>query len=310
MSQTYRSAAAKAAAKVPARRSPSLESTPSKLSATSRKTQASTPPDVIRAQVSLETDSNAKGEDSVQSLLSDILREQRALTERFDVMSLEFSAKIDAVMAENRALKEKLDIFEARLTRLESTGTAAYRTNGEKDMPPPEGVVGTCNVVNFAALVQEEVDRQQRCNNAIVRGIPEADNSLFDDCIRILKIDSYEVAHAERIGTERSRGPRPVRIKFKSQASKSAVYRTRFNLKLQDGTPIYMANDLTRQQQTARKNNVTSYKELRRRGVKCSMPYDDILDETYKPYTPQQITHLLQERGSADRGALEHPGTQ
>ena len=42
---------------------------------------------------------------------------------------------------------------------------------------------------------------------------------------------------------------------------------------------LFVNHDLTREQQHRRREVVSTYKELRRRAIKCTLPYDQILFE-------------------------------
>ena len=78
---------------------------------------------------------------------------------------------------------------------------------------------------------------------------------------------------------------------MKSHEAKLSVYRKRLDLKLND-QDVYVNNDLTKQQQIARRQALPRYKELRQKEIRCSLPYGEILNPDGTPYSATEIDEL------------------
>ena len=160
--------------------------------------------------------------------------------------------------------------------------------------------------VDFAAYVEEELDKERRLNNVIVRGVPDhwADGELRQKCGTLFSCPESDILDIERLSfssrrtnhlSSDSASPRPpplVRVRFCSLSAKIAVQQKKFSLKT-DGRPVYINHDLTRKQRADRKANLPTYKSLRARHVKCSLPFGNILDDKGQPFTQQSINTLL-----------------
>ena len=111
--------------------------------------------------------------------------------------------------------------------------------------------------LNLRAVTAEEVERSERANNIILRGLqepPEGDetNILAD----VLGVPASMVLSMERLGRDQTTTKpvaagaiepkhRTVRVMFARGARKNEVYRRLFDLKA-DNAPLYVGHDLTR----------------------------------------------------------------
>ena len=295
---------------VPGVKSSSLRQTPERLS---RKSPAAdrSPPDGLRQQIdnTCYDGSQAEQDDtaSMRSTLNEILREQKDMSMRVNSIFQEISLKLESVMAENRSLREKLTKFEVRVEEMERTfrtrdDDPAYRTRSAVQSNAPRGnawqTAGSHSATQLAEVIAEEVERVKRSENLILRGIPEADNedsvALSSRCEQLLQISADQILSAERIGSASKAvqgKARPVRLRMKSHEAKLSVYRKRLDLKLND-QDVYVNNDLTKQQQIARRQALPRYKELRQKEIRCSLPYGEILNPDGTPYSATEIDEL------------------
>lgn len=222
------------------------------------------------------------------------------ITRKIDALSNNLTAKLDAVMADNDKLRETVKVLEDRLSRLEKAPAVTPVVAN-----PPPAYAPTRNRADLASVVAEEVDISSRRLNVVVRGIVEDEGTvgLKSLCSEVLAVPESTIAYAERLGkhsTDAAGGTgdasepkaRPVKIRFTDPSAKSHVYKKRFGLKMR-GDPLFVDHDLTKQQRETRKAKVATYKQLRTKGVKCCLPYTDILNEKGVPLTDQEIAAAL-----------------
>ena len=107
-------------------------------------------------------------------------------------------------------------------------------------------------------LQQEKQEQYSRRENIILHGIEETANdndfwSMRNRCTDILNgclnqpLAPNDIVRAHRLGKEKTKGPRPIIIRFKNFADKLAVLKSRSTLK---DKGIGVANDLTRNQRS------------------------------------------------------------
>ena len=274
------------------------------------KAAATTPPEDLRhAQA---------GDDEVKALLADVLRAQREQTEQFNRQMEEFlalSSKISEVIAENKVMAEKISALEKRLEKLEEENTSQEQEvtvgsisqeDGWRTVERSRGRGRSDRRKKFETLaeaVQEEMERVNRQCSIVLRGLPEQDTNasatadcddLIATCASALHVDRSCIVAAERIrSSKRSSHPRLVRVKFTDRSAKMKVYHERFDLRV-NGEPLYVSNDLTKQQQQARQECVPLYKQLREKKVECWLPYDVILKRDGTPFSSEEIARLTE----------------
>jgi len=125
------------------------------------------------------------------------------------------------------------------LTSCTSAAGTVAKTPTHSTVPPAASTAQPAPTAqSLASLVAEEVDRNSRVNNVVLRGIPEAETeSLTAICSDIFP-RGIDVVSAERLGRERDSDsneestPRPVRVRFPTLASKQTVYAKRLKMKL------------------------------------------------------------------------------
>eukprot|EP00117_Sycon_ciliatum_P000825 scpid46491/ scgid6736/ len=243
------------------------------------KSKAVSPPDTLRSQAPRLATQAGQGNDDelrrISHMLKEIRNEQTASKETLNRFMDDVLTRMEKVMEEYDVMKKTLSSFEQRLAALEGSPVPAPVPTATVLAPP-----------DISALIQEEAERLNRKQYAIVRGIPDMDGEKLEEiCSRALRVDQTALSSTERLGTARTTGTqsRPIRIKFQKNAIKGEIYRRRFDLKLDDGSPVYFSNDLTRKQLQKRKTVLPQYKHLRSKDVKCQLPYDVILDEKGVP---------------------------
>jgi len=143
--------------------------------------------------------------------------------------------------------------------------------------------------------------------NAIVRGIPRTwDDSLIGKCSDLFRCPQSDIVLAERLqrktrddssadSVQATNDDVPIRVVFRNSHAKSDVYKRRFKLKVSN-REVYFSNDLTKIQMTKRKDKVKQYQLLRKKQVRCSLPYDEILDSQGAVMTERDITTLLSQQ--------------
>ena len=253
---------------------------------TSRKTLPSsrTPPDTLRSTAA--TGNSSFDSDVLQTMFNELMKDSKETRSRMDRLVDDISTKFEAIMAENAELKTKLAALEERVATVEQYGTK-----------PVQNPVRTSGL-NFKQLVADEVDKTRRETNIILRGVDEeGDDINRDSCAQLLGIPTTDIVTVERLGrahqTAQPDKPRPVRVQLATRATKAAVYGRRLDLKV-GSRNLYVSHDLTRSQQQARTKVVPVYKRLRALHVRCSLPYDTILDPEGTAMADSEITRLLE----------------
>lgn len=229
--------------------------------------------------------------------------------------------RLAAIVAQNADLQRDVSELTVRVQELETQNvaladTVRFLTEDAPGKPVPHrgashpvryGTVQSTvqcapkETVSLTEVIAEEVDRAQRANNAIVKGIPEAqdesDDGLRGACMEVLGIpdqDFVSVARVGRLDREDRTGPRHVKVIFKSAGAKERLYKRRFKIKHND-KPIIVNHDLTRTQQKQRRKAVPTYKALRTKGITCSIPYGVIINEDGDPMPDDVVKDLLSE---------------
>eukprot|EP00117_Sycon_ciliatum_P014881 scpid42946/ scgid14958/ len=266
----------------------------------SRRRKAITPPAALRT---------ATGGSYSASLSSgnheapvDMMKEFRTcMSELLDERLANLVTQVADLTTEVTALKARLGDLEREKTDL--AATVRILTDDASNTAVQGGPVGaplTSDAANAGPVVQlepynlsdiiaEEVERSNRTTSVLVRGLPASWNeNLSLHCSTLFKCstsDLLEVEHLRPRGAEHATpapGPAPVRVRFGNKHLKAMAYKDRLSLKV-DGRDVYVNNDMTRQQQTKQKAVLPKYKQHRAKKVKCSLPYDAILDDKGTP---------------------------
>lgn len=115
----------------------------------------------------------------------------------------------------------------------------------------------------------------------MLSGVEECDDEIVVDVVKKM-IPEVEVIEALRVGkppttatttdSNGTTGRRPRRIVVKlSESGKARVWQNRHTLQFADQN-VFVNHDLTRREQEARRQVVPTYKQLRTKGVWCSLP--------------------------------------
>ena len=129
-------------------------------------------------------------------------------------------------------------------------------------------------------MVREESEQRERADCVILSGLTETSEEDLRRLVISLntKLQDRDVVDVYRLGKQPSKGPkkpRLVRARL-SAAGKRILLQSRTSLSV-DGCPVYVNHDLTRTEQQRRKAALPSYKQLRAKGVLCSLPRDRIM---------------------------------
>ena len=133
--------------------------------------------------------------------------------------------------------------------------------------------------------IEEHFERFQRQSKAALYDPKEeTPQNVLEVCTSLMSEPVCEaVVSAERLGApseSSSDGPvrhRPVLVTFATKAAKLNFLKGRFKLECRS-KPVFAHHDLTPEQQRQRKKMLPVFKELRSKGIKCIMPFGDILD--------------------------------
>ena len=159
------------------------------------------------------------------------------------------------------------------------------------------------NAYDNADRYVRSYNRVNRQCSIVLQGLPEHDtnpsatadcDNRIATCTSALHVVCSCIVAAERIySSKRSSHPRLVRVKFTDRSAKMKVYHERFHVRV-NGEPLYVSNDLTKQQQQARQECVPLYKQLREKKVECWLPYDVILKRDGTPFSSEEIARLTE----------------
>ena len=173
------------------------------------------------------------------------------------------------------------------------------RPMGNSPSPAPPHVAVTTESV--LKMIEEENEKQRRKDNFVLHGIPEnAGEDVKQQVLRVLPdLDHSALVEVVRLGrvtpTSTDTKPRPILIRTHQQ-NKLTAFRARSTLRSHD-PPIFLNHDLTRAQQSRRRHVVPTFKELRRCGVECFLPFDVIMKDG-RPVTESDAANLLRELGA------------
>lgn len=236
-------------------------------------------------------------------------------------MSELLDERLAAIIVHNEELKRDVASLSSRVQELESrnvqlTETVQFLT---EDAPAPRasGTLTTVQPASNANLnstaADEIIERVNRSNNIILKGIPEEDDEVLADVVStVLDIERGAILSNERIGRRANDGARAaddepgtntsatsgaptarlIRVRLADTRLKSKLYSTRFGLEY-NGSAVYVQNDLTKQQLAQKKKTLPLYKQLRKQKVQCQLPYGEILDKDGMLITEQAAMCLL-----------------
>ena len=131
----------------------------------------------------------------------------------------------------------------------------------------------------------------------IISGLPESDGENLTQLVSGLVPEVNPIAiTVRRIGKPLENKPRLVHVRT-DPGTKARLLKHRFGLK-HDTHSIYINHDLTRQQKDTRRLALPTFKQIRAKGIRCTLPLDIILVEG-KLVSQQDIQRLLSANSSA-----------
>ena len=230
------------------------------------------------------------------------------VTKQFDAMSKQLMSMRQYVNGELEGAKIEIDktgkAFDAMEKKVAAISESA---RGHARSPVPRSSATTrdrslqnCPPSTTTATIRtqlhEEREMQARENNFVLFNLPEMDAtesettntittspcSSDSDRLReeVTKIfphldESAEIIRLGKVPSPQNARPRPVLIKT-TRPNKAQAFLAKHQLRTRS---LFVNHDLTREQQHRRREVVSTYKELRRRAIKCTLPYDQILFE-------------------------------
>ena len=128
------------------------------------------------------------------------------------------------------------------------------------------------------ARTPAQPDRYQGLTNTITTSPCSSDSDrLREEVTKIFPHldESAEIIRLGKVPSPQNARPRPVLIKT-TRPNKAQAFLAKHQLRTRS---LFVNHDLTREKQHRRREVVSTYKELRRRAIKCTLPYDQILFE-------------------------------
>ena len=213
-----------------------------------------------------------------------------------------------AIVADDRRLQSaQLQLQDVS----RSTGRAAHDSrlqcprNTSSLLPHTTTCTGASpTTAEILSILGEERDKQERASNFVLHGLAEGAGAT--DREEVLKLFPHlaEATEIFRLGREApspTSKPRPLLVKT-TRPYKSEAFRAKNRLREKS---LFLNHDLTRDQQRRRRDVVATYKELRRRSVRCSLPYDLILIDG-RPITDEDVAKYLSDSNDPQSSQASH----
>lgn len=251
-----------------------------------------------RAQINNNTASHRR----VQGTLQDLGDGVRFLSAEYDSRKAEVKALEARLTQQQEEIRQKLkSLVDAELSQIrDQVGSiSAGSTSGARMQRTDDRVrdfhAGTELESRTQDLAREEAEICMRSRNVILYGIPEDDEDTVSKTVRKLlpeckRADIARIGRQSTSATSNTR-PRPIRVSGLTQEKKASILARRKGLKIGE-TEVYVGHDLTRLQQKRRKIVVPTYKALLKKGIKCSLPYDQIIKDR-KVLSDDEVGKLL-----------------
>ena len=182
-----------------------------------------------------------------------------------------------AVKSVNQALEARIAALEAKI---EDRLSSNQHWNERQHSGPGES---NSALQNQILRLQHSVARQEHAANFVMSGVPEKEctaderpeNSVLQACkdlqIHLSVSDLVEVRRLGRPSQDISRSrPRPLLVKTANKEIKTRIV-TQARANRRENRTVYFNEDLTKEEQARRKTLVPTYKELRKKAVKCRL---------------------------------------
>ena len=182
-----------------------------------------------------------------------------------------------AVKSMNQALEARIAALEAKI---EDRLSSNQHCNERQHSGPGES---NSALQNQILRLQHSVARQEHAANFVMSGVPEKEstadespeNSVLQACkdlqIHLSVSDLVEVRRLGRPSQAISRSrPRPLLVKTANKEIKTRIV-TQGRANRRENRTVYFNEDLTKEEEARRKTLVPTYKELRKKAVKCRL---------------------------------------
>ena len=225
---------------------------------------------------------NVEGVVSLDLLISEF---RKTMNEVLDDRMAAIIVEVEELKNTCKELKERIEVLEHRNRKLTCTVESLGRSDASRTHPSP--VAGPQLDHTVREIVLEERRQHDLQDNVIISGLPESDGENLTQLVSGLVPEVNPTAiTVRRIGKPLENKPRLVHVRT-DPGTKARLLKHRFGLK--HGThSIYINHDLTRQQQDTRRRALPTFKQLRAKGIRCTLPLDIILVEG-KPVSQQDI---------------------
>ena len=214
-----------------------------------------------------------------------------------DVRLDAFEHQLSNQQGEMRALRDDIQTIQlqSRTHQEQVTGSKPEKDERHASSCTRPRSIGITQA-EVKAMIDEERRQEQIRTNVIISGIPELDDedlreplaTLFPD----VELSSFS---ASRIGKKQPGRPRLIRVKTTQESKKLIMGKKKNGLKYADHD-VNVNHDLTQKQRESRRKCLPKFKDLRRRGIQCSLPVDRIFVDG-KPASEDELSALLADAG-------------
>ncbi|KAH0558916.1 hypothetical protein KQX54_000642 [Cotesia glomerata] len=177
-----------------------------------------------------------------------------------------------ALAAENESLKKEISALKERITTLELTRElSSLGENADQSTPNPSS--GLTNMLDeqIRKTTRETLDKLARKNNVIIKGLNcqlgTPSRTASDFFTKQFKLTNC-VSEAIVIGKDKDR----IKVTLKDHAAKKAIMSGKKNI----NAPIYINNDLTREEQLIAKKLRDASKEFKKEGKRVKLHHQSI----------------------------------
>ena len=259
----------------------------------------STIAETVRAQERRirDLEKTTKNVEEYRSHVRDLEKAAQFASNEYDTLKTDYVA----VVSDVSALRDELASMKKSYSRVECEIRDLRKACEQRDSPlahdPSKNATGhPSGVTETEILTMLAEERRQRYNetNVIISGLPEALDEDLNEIMTDLFPDIRLTVSPKRLGQLQSGQVRPRLVKVVASKEQKSFMMSKKTGLTYHGTALYLNHDLTKAQRERRKVAVPVFKELRKAGVACSLPFDRIL-LSGKPATEHELKVALEE---------------
>ncbi|KAH0557305.1 hypothetical protein KQX54_003385 [Cotesia glomerata] len=177
-----------------------------------------------------------------------------------------------ALAAENESLKKEISALKERITTLDLTRElSSLGENADQSTPNPSSGLANMLDEQIRKTTRETLDKLARKNNVIIKGLNcqlgTPSRTASDFFTKQFKLTNC-VSEAIVIGKDKDR----IKVTLKDHAAKKAIMSGKKNI----NAPIYINNDLTREEQLIAKKLRDASKEFKKEGKRVKLHHQSI----------------------------------